>query len=217
MQFLGFGEVTDVAALVKSLEESGMDAALYEDINDARRGRVLLTFSEDPNFFIDSLRPFLHRPPFAALLPKPEYTMLGRTYALGYEPDLDETLVDRPWRKAIDPANRWSVRYPLRRSGSFEQLNVEEQTAILREHGTIGMAYGRAGRAQTSVWPATAWKRQRLRGGPAGRRTLPPLHHCPDNAQNQADLPAPGTAGTVLCGPARLAEQKEPCIDPHTQ
>ncbi len=46
-----------------------------------------------PNGFIDSLRPFLHRPPFAALLPKPEYTMLGRTYALGYEPDLDET----PW------------------------------------------------------------------------------------------------------------------------
>jgi hypothetical protein len=144
MQFLGFGEVTDVAALVKSLEDSGMDAVLYEDVNDAR-GVGLLTFSEDPNFFIDNLRPFLHRPPFAALLPKPEYTMLGRTYALGYEPDLDETLVDRPWRKAIDPANRWAVWYPLRRSGSFEQLNAEEQTAILREHGTIGMAYGRAG------------------------------------------------------------------------
>jgi chlorite dismutase len=45
----------------------------------------------------------------------------------------------------IDPAHRWAVWYPLRRSGSFEQLNAEEQTAILREHGTIGMAYGRAG------------------------------------------------------------------------
>ena len=42
MQFLGFGEVTDVAALVKSLEESGMDAVLYEDVNDAR-GVGLLT------------------------------------------------------------------------------------------------------------------------------------------------------------------------------
>jgi len=144
MQFLGFGEVTDVAALIESLEDSGLDAVLYEDVNDAR-GVGLLTFSEDPNFFIDNLRPFLHRPPFAALRPKPEYTMFGRTYALGYEPDLDETLVDRPWRKVIDPAHRWAVWYPLRRSGSFEQLNAEEQTAILREHGTIGMAYGRAG------------------------------------------------------------------------
>ncbi len=144
MQFLGYGEVTDSAALVAALDEAGLDAVLYEDLNDPQ-GVGLLVFNEDPNFFMDSLRPFLNRPPFVALLPKPEYTLFGRTYALGYEPDLDETLVDRPWRKVIDPAHRWAIWYPLRRAGSFEQLSSEDQTAILREHGTIGMAYGRAG------------------------------------------------------------------------
>ena len=144
MHFLGYGEVTDAAALAEALDEAGLDGALYEDVSDPQ-GIGLLTFSEDANYFVDTLRPFLNRPPFVALLPKPEYTMFGRTYALGYEPDLDETLVDRPWRKAIDPAHRWAIWYPLRRAGSFEQLSSEEQTAILREHGTIGMAYGRAG------------------------------------------------------------------------
>ncbi|MFZ1754269.1 MAG: chlorite dismutase family protein [Caldilineaceae bacterium] len=144
MQFLGFGEATDTAALAETLEEAGLDGVLYEELNDPQ-GIGLLTFSEDPNDFVDTLRPFLNRPPFVALLPKPEFTLFGRTYALGYEPDLDETLVNRPWRKVIDPAHRWAIWYPLRRAGSFEQLSSEEQTAILREHGTIGMAYGRAG------------------------------------------------------------------------
>ena len=44
-------------------------------------GVALLTFTEDPNFFVTDLRAYLQLPPFAALQPKPEYTMLGRTYA----------------------------------------------------------------------------------------------------------------------------------------
>ena len=43
-----------------------------------------------------SCAPFSRRPPFGDLTPKPEYTMLGRTYAIGYEPDLDEALITRP-------------------------------------------------------------------------------------------------------------------------
>ena len=144
MHFLGYGEASDSAGLAVALDEAGLDAVLYEDLSDSR-GVGLLTFSEDSDFFVDSLRPFLNRAPFAALLPKPEHTLFGRTYALGYEPDLDETLVLRPWRKVIDPAHRWAIWYPLRRAGSFEQLSEEEQSAILREHGAIGMAYGRAG------------------------------------------------------------------------
>jgi len=71
--------------------------------------------------------------------------MLGRTYALGHEEDLDETLVERPRRRVLDPALRWAIWYPLRRDGSFEQLSRKEQNAILMEHGGVGLAFGRAG------------------------------------------------------------------------
>jgi chlorite dismutase len=73
--------------------------------------------------------------------------MLGRTYAIGHESDLDETLLHRPLRRVLDPALPWAVWYPLRRSGSFEQLPSKEQNQILMEHGGIGHAYGKAGHA----------------------------------------------------------------------
>jgi chlorite dismutase len=82
--------------------------------------------------------------PFASLALKPDYTMLGRTYSLGYEPDLQETLIERPRRTIFNPAWRWAVWYPLRRSGRFSQLPADEQRTILAEHGAIGMSFGAA-------------------------------------------------------------------------
>ena len=114
---------------------------LYEDVNDPR-GVGLLTFSEDPDFFLDRVRPLLNGAGFAALMQKPEYTMLGRTYSIGYEPDLPEVLLHRPRRTVLNPAWKWAVWYPLRRSGKFAQLPAEEQRVILAEHGTIGMSFG---------------------------------------------------------------------------
>src|SRR4029078_1840953 len=75
---------------------------------------------------------------------KPEYTMLGRTYSIGYEPDLTEILLNRPRRTVLNQEWKWAVWYPLRRSGRFAQLPVEEQRVILAEHGAIGMTYGAA-------------------------------------------------------------------------
>ena len=98
-----------------------------------------------PEAFVSEHRAFLQSSPFADLTPKPELTMLGRTYAIGYEQDLAETLVDRPRRRVLDPALPWAIWYPLRRSGSFEQLSRREQDTVLMEHGGIGMAFGRAG------------------------------------------------------------------------
>src|SRR5688572_2427505 len=89
MQSLAFGNVKDVQTLTWALESTKVDGVLYEDINDPR-GVGLLTYSESPEWFIDELRSILNRPPFTDLAPKPEYTMLGRTYAIGYEPDLEE-------------------------------------------------------------------------------------------------------------------------------
>jgi chlorite dismutase len=141
MQLLAFGGCTDSRALAEAAARPGLDAVLYEDINDPR-GVALLTLSQDPAVFLDVLRPVLNAPPFASLVQKPEYTMLGRTYAIGYEPDLTETLLDRPRRTVLNPAWTWAVWYPLRRSGRFAQLPAEEQRVILAEHGTIGMSYG---------------------------------------------------------------------------
>lgn len=144
MQLHAYGGATDTAALVAALEAAGIEGVLYEDVNDPT-GVGLLTLSEDPEAFVGELRSFLQAQPFAGLEPRPELTMLGRTYALGYEQDLVDTLVERPRRRVLDPALRWAIWYPLRRAGSFEQLSRSEQNAILMEHGGIGMAFGRAG------------------------------------------------------------------------
>jgi chlorite dismutase len=141
MQLLAFGACPDTAPLVQALADSGLTAVLYEDIADPR-GVALLTIDQDPNVFIDRLRPLLNRAPFETLAQKPEYTMLGRTYSLGYEPDLHDALIDRPRRTVLNQAWKWAVWYPLRRSGRFAQLPVEEQRVILAEHGAIGMSFG---------------------------------------------------------------------------
>jgi chlorite dismutase len=144
MQFLAFGDCSDSGSLVEALKQAQMEAVLYEDINDPQ-GVGLLTFSENPDYFLDSVRPFLNRPPFSELAPKAEYTMLGRTYAIGYEQDLERTLITRPKERVTDPALPWAIWYPLRRAGSFEQLTAEEQRVVLMEHGGIGRAFGEAG------------------------------------------------------------------------
>ena len=143
MQFLAFGGCTDSQAVAAAMQKAGVPGVVYEDVNDPR-GVGMMTFSEDPNFFLDTVRPMLNAAPFASLVQKPEYTMLGRTYSLGYEPDLADVLLKRPLRTVLDPASKWAVYYPLRRSGKFAQLPPDEQRTILAEHGAIGMSYGAA-------------------------------------------------------------------------
>src|SRR5262245_33333793 len=91
MQLLAYGECTESDPLVRALRESGIPSVLYADVNGPR-GVGLLTWSTDPDFFVTTLRPRLLRPPFVSLAPKLEYTMLGRTYALGHEPNLEDWL-----------------------------------------------------------------------------------------------------------------------------
>ena len=144
MQLHAYGGARDTGALIAALEAGGVTGALYEDVNDPT-GVALLTLSETPDAFVSTYRSFLQSAPFSELEPKPELTMLGRTYAIGYEQDLEETLVERPRRRVLDPGLPWAIWYPLRRAGSFEQLSRREQDAILMEHGGVGMAFGRAG------------------------------------------------------------------------
>jgi chlorite dismutase len=143
MQLVAFGGCGETAPLADALARAKISGALYEDVNDPR-GIALLTFSETPAYFLDRVRPLFNEAPFAALTQKPEYTMLGRTYAIGYEPDLVDVLLHRPRRTVLNPEWTWAVWYPLRRSGRFAQLPAEEQRVILAEHGAIGMSYGAA-------------------------------------------------------------------------
>jgi chlorite dismutase len=141
LQFLAFGGCADTAPVADTLARAKVSGVLYEDLNDPR-GIGLLTLSEHPVFFLDRVRPMLNGPGFTELVQKPEYALLGRTYAIGYEPDLNEVLIERPRRTVLNPLWKWAVWYPLRRSGKFAQLPEQEQRVILAEHGAIGMSYG---------------------------------------------------------------------------
>lgn len=138
-----FGGCADAKSLVGALERSQIEAALYADVNDPR-GVAVLAMSEDPAFFASRLRELLGAEPFAGLTRKPELTMLGRTYASGFEPDLDDWLLRRPRRTVLNPAWPWAIWYPLRRVGGFARLSPQEQRAVLSEHGALGRAYGDA-------------------------------------------------------------------------
>ncbi len=141
MQFMAFGGCADATAVADTLARARISGVLYDDVNDPR-GIGLLTFSEDPDYFVDRVRPLFDEAPFAPLEQKPEFTLLGRTYAIGYEPDLPEVLLHRPRRTVLNPLWKWGVWYPLRRSGKFAHLPPEEQRVILAEHGAIGMSFG---------------------------------------------------------------------------
>lgn len=143
MQMLAFGGCVNTAPVIEALKEIGIEAVLYVDINDPQ-GIGLLTMSEDPAFFSTTLRNLLADEAFRTLAFKPEYTMLGRTYAIGHEEDLEDWLIKRSRRVAMNPDWSWAVWYPLRRSGDFAKLPPKEQGSILMEHGIIGRAFGKA-------------------------------------------------------------------------
>ncbi len=129
------------ATLSKALAESGVGAVVYADVNDPR-GLGVLTYSLDPADFVTRVRPALAIPALGNMTLRPELTMIGRTYSSGYEQDLKHWILDRPRHTVQHEGWDWAVWYPLRRKGAFEQLEGREKGSILREHATIGRAYG---------------------------------------------------------------------------
>ena len=144
MQLTAFGGCRDAHRLSGALGGAGVDCVLYEELNDPT-GVAVLSMSEDPEQLITKLRRDLNSGPFAELTVKPEFSMLGRTYSLGYEPQLEDWLLRRPRRVVSNPAQPWAIWYPLRRTGAFSRLPRPEQMQILKEHGTIGRQFGDAG------------------------------------------------------------------------
>ncbi len=146
VKFTACGGCRDPGAAVDALERSGFTGALYLDANDPR-GIGLVAVSEDPDWFVTAHRDLLGAPPFDRMAHKAEFDLLGRTYSIGYEPELEHVLFERPISRITDPALRWAVWYPLRRSKAFAALPSADQRRILAEHGTLGRRYGSAGLA----------------------------------------------------------------------
>src|SRR3989337_861371 len=69
MQLQVFGGCSEPKTLAAALERSRIEAVLYADLGDPR-GVGVLTFAEDPAFFITRAREVLGAEPFAGLAPK---------------------------------------------------------------------------------------------------------------------------------------------------
>ena len=146
MKFTAFGGCPEAGAAADALAASGIDAALYLDVNDPQ-GIGVMAASEDPQDFVTRLRSVLNRAPFAGFTHRSEFDMLGRSYSIGYESDLVETLITRPRERLLNPDWSWVVWYPLRRAKVFQTLPPEHQRRILAEHGTLAKRYGAGGHA----------------------------------------------------------------------
>ena len=146
MKFTAFTGCPDAAEASTALAAAGVEGALYLDANDPQ-GIGLIVLSEDPDYFVATLRAVFNASPFSNLTHKPEFDMLGRTYSLGYEPDLEDALLIKPRSKTLNPAYPWAVWYPLQRAKSFQTLPEIKQRQILGEHGTVGKRFGFAGLA----------------------------------------------------------------------
>lgn len=140
MQLHAFGGCADAAAVIEAVRALKAPLAVYADINDPS-GIAVMGASEDPSFFVGPWRDLFHQGIFNKLIWKPEYTMMGRSYSIGYEADLDHVLVHRPIQRLTNPDWPWAVWYPLRRAGAFEKLPAAEQKSILGEHGQLGALF----------------------------------------------------------------------------
>jgi len=130
MQLQVLGGCADPKPLVTTLETSRLEAVLYQDVNDPR-GVGVLAMSEDPTALVGAYRDLLNTEPFAGLSLRRELTMLGRTYAAGFEQDLEEWLFLRPRRTVLNSAWPWAIWYPLRRHGGVRAPLAEEQGEII--------------------------------------------------------------------------------------
>jgi len=142
MQFSAYSGCTDIAAVTNALSALGIQGVVYANVNDPL-GIGILVASEDPTLFVDALRRAFQSGPFAPLERMPEYDMLGRTYSIGYEADLEDTLLKKPLRKVLDEHNEWAIWYPLQRDKGFQRLPAIDQRRILAEHGTLAKRYSK--------------------------------------------------------------------------
>ncbi len=143
MQLQVFTGARDRDAVIRAVEESGLEAVVYQDFLDPRGIGVLL-MDEKPEFFVSQGRELFNASAFSDLTHRPQLTMTGCTYSTGRDPNPEDWMLQRPRRNARNPAWDWAVWYPLRRKPEFAVLPREEQGKLLVEHATMARPYGDA-------------------------------------------------------------------------
>ena len=142
-----FDDCSDPKLITKTLEQSSLNAVLYDDLNHPTGMGVLLV-AENPEALMTESRTLLLKtqetPDFSY---RPEMTMLGRTYSSGREPNLEEWLINKPLQNVLNPNFPWAIWYPLRRKPEFYRLEHRERGRILGEHAMLGRSYAAGGHA----------------------------------------------------------------------
>ena len=142
-----FEGCSDPELITKTLEQSSLNAVLYDDLNCPTGIGVLLA-AENPSALMTESRALLLKlREIPDLLYRSEMTMLGRTYSSGREPNLEEWLINKPLQNALNPNLPWAIWYPLRRKPEFYRLERREQGRILGEHAMLGRSYADGGHA----------------------------------------------------------------------
>ena len=147
LQLHVFEDCSDPNNIVEILEKNNLNVVLYDDINNPT-GIGVLFIVEDPAVLATEARYLLAGLQQAANLSyRPEMTMIGRTYSSGREPNLEEWLLNKPLRNALNPDFPWAIWYPLRRKSEFYRLEHRERGRILGEHAMLGRSYAAGGYA----------------------------------------------------------------------
>lgn len=142
-----FQDCSDASAVIDTLEESRLNAVLYDDFNNPT-GIGVLFIVEDPAVLATEARDLLAGLQRAANVSyRAEMTMIGRTYSSGREPNLEAWLLNKPLQNALNPGFPWAIWYPLRRNPEFYRLEHRERGRILGEHAMLGRSYAAGGYA----------------------------------------------------------------------
>jgi len=134
------------SALHQALKNKKVDHIIYANIVDPTSIGVL-TWSSDPSYFVDNVRPVLQQKEFYSLKYRQGWQMFGKTYTNGHEKDLEHWLLRKPLDAAFKEDNLYALWYPMRRSGKFYLLEPAEKCRLVLAHAAIGRAYGVGGHA----------------------------------------------------------------------
>ncbi len=213
VQLLAFGGCRDPRPVVEDAERRGLQAVVYEDLNDPA-GIAVLAFDEDPGYFLQAVRPMVLEGPVAGLRAQAGLHDAGPDvlHGVGGGPggSADPPATAAPVQPRasvghlVSPAPGRRLRGASREGATRRAGGARVRWAVLRE--------SRSGprRAARLPWPLPG--RQRLRDRSPGGGAVPPVRHCAADAQDPADVALPDALGAVLrragdlAGAARVSQ-----------